>query len=130
MINEFPGEIGGHACLTVNGRELHEGIRYSIGNYLTFIEERIEKLALVEDVDYAVSVDDVSVDYIFTVEAAQRALQPLGGPGAPVACATPAEPATKPVKVKRKVKTAKPGAAIISPRSGRRVDPRQVEIAL
>jgi len=130
VITDLPGFIGGHACQTVNGRELHEAICYSIGNYLTFIEERIEELALVEDMDYAVSVDDVSVDYIFTVRAAQRALQMLGDPAEPVACVTPTEPATEPVKVKRKVKAAKPGAAIVSPRSGRRVDPRQVEMAL
>jgi len=60
VIAQLPGFIGSHACQTVNGRELHEAIRYSIGSYLAFIEERIEKLALVEDVDYAVSVDDVS----------------------------------------------------------------------
>lgn len=45
MVNELPGEIGGVACLTVNGRELHYAVRYGIGSYLGFIEERIEKLS-------------------------------------------------------------------------------------
>jgi hypothetical protein len=130
MITSLPGMIGGNTCMTVNGRELFEAVRYSIGSYLAFVEERIEKLALVEDVDYAVSVDHIAVDYVFAVEAAQRVLKPLGDAAESVTCATPADPATEPVRVKRKVKTAKPGAAIVSPHSGCRVDPRQVEMEL
>jgi len=64
MVNELPGEIGGVACLTVNGRELHHAVRYGIGSYLGFIEERIEKLSLVENVDSRVAGDERRADLL------------------------------------------------------------------
>jgi len=133
MINELAAEIGGAAQATVNGRELHHAIRYGIGSYLGFVEERIAKLSLMEGVDYSVTVeDDVSFDYLFSVGAANRMMQPLGSEVVSDAPSKAGEsatgvPAARESKPKRKAKPAQLGTPNVSPRSGRKVDPRQCE---
>lgn len=86
-----------------------------------------------ENVDYSVTVeDDVSFDYLFSVPAANRMMQPLGSEVVSDVPPKDGEPATgvpvaRGLKPKRKAKPAKLGTPIVSPLSGRKVDPRQCE---